>query len=150
LCSHLRTSLHFMKPKGLLPLSQEPFTCPYPEQDQSSQSHLISPRSILLLSTYPRLALPIGLFPSTFHTNSSHEFPFSPVHVTCLAHLILDFIILDLILATSSLFGPNSLLSTLFSSVFSLCSSLSVSDQVLHPYRNIGKLWSCIFRLLHF
>jgi hypothetical protein len=37
---------------------------------------------------------------------------------------------------TSSLFGPNILLSTLFSNTLSLCSSLNVRDQVSHPYRN--------------
>jgi hypothetical protein len=36
---------------------------------------------------------------------------------------------------TSSLFSPNILLSTLFSSTVSLCSSFNVWDQVLHPYR---------------
>jgi hypothetical protein len=35
---------------------------------------------------------------------------------------------------TSSLFGPNILLSTLFSNTLSLCSSLKVRDQVSHPY----------------
>jgi hypothetical protein len=36
---------------------------------------------------------------------------------------------------TSSLFGPNILLSALFSNTLSLCSSLNVRDQVSHPYR---------------
>jgi hypothetical protein len=36
---------------------------------------------------------------------------------------------------TSSLFGPNILLSTMFSNTLSLCSSLNVRDQVSHPYR---------------
>jgi hypothetical protein len=36
---------------------------------------------------------------------------------------------------TSSLLGPNTLLSTLFSNTLSLRSSLSVSDQVSHPNR---------------
>jgi hypothetical protein len=40
---------------------------------------------------------------------------------------------------TSSLFGPSILLSTLFSNTLSLCSSLNVRNQVLHPYRTIGK-----------
>jgi hypothetical protein len=35
--------------------------------------------------------------------------------------------------------GPNILLGTLFSSTLSLCSSLNVRDQVLHPYRSTGK-----------
>jgi hypothetical protein len=40
---------------------------------------------------------------------------------------------------TSSLFGPNILLNTLFSNTLSLCSSLNVRDQVAHPYRTTGK-----------
>jgi hypothetical protein len=50
---------------------------------------------------------------------------------------------------TSSLFGPNILLSTLFSNIHSLCSSLNVRDQVSHPYRTTGKiivLYSLIFK----
>jgi hypothetical protein len=41
---------------------------------------------------------------------------------------------------TSSFFGPNILLSTLFSNTLSLCFSLNVSDQVSHPYRTTGKI----------
>jgi hypothetical protein len=35
---------------------------------------------------------------------------------------------------TSSLFGPNIRVNTMFSNTVSLCSSLIVRDQVLHPY----------------
>jgi hypothetical protein len=35
----------------------------------------------------------------------------------------------------SSLLGPDILLSTLFSNTPSLCYSLSVRDQVSHPYK---------------
>jgi hypothetical protein len=38
---------------------------------------------------------------------------------------------------TSSLYGSNILLRTLFSSTLSLCSSLNVRDQVSHPYKVI-------------
>jgi hypothetical protein len=41
---------------------------------------------------------------------------------------------------TSSLLGPNILLRILYSKTLSLCSSLSVSDQVSHPYKTIGKI----------
>jgi hypothetical protein len=41
---------------------------------------------------------------------------------------------------TSSLFGPNVLLSTLFSNTLSLCSSLNVRDNVSHPHRTTGKI----------
>jgi hypothetical protein len=51
----------------------------------------------------------------------------------------------------SSLLGPNILLSTLFSNTLSLCSSLSVRDQVSHPYKITGKiilLYTLIFVFL--
>jgi hypothetical protein len=41
---------------------------------------------------------------------------------------------------TSSLFGPNILLITLFSNTLGPCSSLNVRDQVSHPYRTTGKI----------
>jgi hypothetical protein len=41
---------------------------------------------------------------------------------------------------TSSLLGPNTLLSTLFSNTLNLRSSLSVSDHVSHPYRTTGNI----------
>jgi hypothetical protein len=50
-----------------------------------------------------------------------------------------------------SLFGPNILLSTLFSNTLSLCSSLNVSGQVSHPYTKIGiimVLYILIFKFL--
>jgi hypothetical protein len=40
----------------------------------------------------------------------------------------------------SSLLGLNILLSILFSNTLSLCSSLSVRDQVSHPYKTTGKI----------
>jgi hypothetical protein len=36
---------------------------------------------------------------------------------------------------TSTLLGPNTPLSTLFSNIFDRRSSLNVSDQVSHPYK---------------
>jgi hypothetical protein len=45
----------------------------------------------------------------------------------------------------------NILLSTLFSDTLSLCSSLSVRDQVSHPYRTTGKITVlCILKGLVF
>jgi hypothetical protein len=42
-------------------------------------------------------------------------------------------------------FGPNIVLSTLFSNTLSLCFSLNVRDQDLHPYRTTGKNYSSVY-----
>jgi hypothetical protein len=41
---------------------------------------------------------------------------------------------------TSSVFGQNILLNTLFSNTLSLSSFLNVRDQVSHPYKATGKI----------
>jgi hypothetical protein len=41
---------------------------------------------------------------------------------------------------TSSLLGPNILLSTLFSNTLSLCSSINFTDQFSHPYKTTGNI----------
>ena len=41
---------------------------------------------------------------------------------------------------TSSLLGPNIILSTLFSNTLSIYSSLNVKDQASHPYKTTGKI----------
>jgi hypothetical protein len=41
---------------------------------------------------------------------------------------------------SSSHFGPNILLITLFLNTLRLCSSLNVRDQVSQPYKTIGKI----------
>jgi small basic protein len=41
---------------------------------------------------------------------------------------------------TSSVFGPNIHVSSLFSNILSVCSSLDIRDQVSHPYRTAGKI----------
>jgi hypothetical protein len=92
--------------------------------------HTISPRYILILSTYLCFGLPCCLFPSGFPTNNLHTFLFTLIHATCLAHLTPLYLIILIILGeeyksqssslgnflhppvTSSLFGPNTLLST--------------------------------------
>jgi hypothetical protein len=43
-------------------------------------------------------------------------------------------------LVTSSLLGPNILLSTIFANTLNLHSSIIVSDQVSHPYKTAGKI----------
>src|SRR5215510_4703773 len=95
--------------------------------------------------------------------------PPTPCAPTCPAHLILLDLTTCTILGeeyrsfssplcnvlhspvTSSLLGPNTLLNTLFSNTLSLCSCLSVSDQVSHPYKTTGRiivLYILIFKFL--
>jgi hypothetical protein len=100
-----------------------------------------------VLSTHLRLGLPSGLFPSGFLTKTLYAFLFSPNRATCPAHFILFNLIFLIIFGkdyklwrtslcsflqppVTSLFGPNILLSTLFSNTLSLCSSLNVRDQL--------------------
>jgi hypothetical protein len=88
LCSCPRISQHCMECIGSVLCSQEPSTGPC-----LKPTHLISPRSILTLSTHLHLGLPSGLYPSFFLTNILYEFLFSPIHATCLVSLFLhDFI----------------------------------------------------------
>ena len=148
-----------MEPEGSLPHSQEPTTCPYPEPDQSSPCpHPTSRRSILILRSHLRLGLPSGLFFHSGHLARTVYAPlFSPIRVTCPAHLILlDSIIRTVFaevyksfsssvcsllhfLVTSSLLSPYIPLVTLFSTL-RLRSSLNESDQVSHPDNTTGKI----------
>src|SRR5215475_10019759 len=99
---------------------------------------------MLILSSHLGLGHPNGLFPSGFPTNTLCTPLSSAIRATCHAHLILLDLTTCTILGeehrsfssslcnflhspvTSSLFGPNTLLNTLFSNTLSLCSSLNV------------------------
>jgi hypothetical protein len=103
----------------------------------------------------PTLLHLVVWFPRLYHHNL-YAILFSPI--LCPTYvIILDLIILIIlggeykscsfllcsflpIPVTSSLFGPNISLSTLFSNTLSLCSSLNIRDQVSHPYRTKGKI----------
>jgi hypothetical protein len=62
------------------------------QTNRVNNPHTLSPRSILILSTHLRLGLPSG---SGFPTNNQYMFLFSPIRVTCLAHIaLLDLIVL--------------------------------------------------------
>ena len=118
---------------------------------QSMPTHPTTWRSILIRSSNLCLDLSGCLFP--FRLPSSLL-----LRATCPTHLILLDLITRKILdkecrslssslcsvlyspVTSSLLGPNILLSTIFSNTHSLHSSLHVSDQVSHPYKTTGKL----------
>jgi hypothetical protein len=104
------------------------------------------------------------IFPSTpgSYLRFQHQNPVCtfrlPIRATCPTHLILlDFITRTIYTeqyrslssslcsflhspVTSSLLGPNILLSTLFSNTLTLRSSLYVTDQVSHPYKITGKI----------
>jgi len=118
----------------------------------------VSLRSILILSCHLRLDLPSGLFPLDFQTEILPAFLIS--YVCCMLRpsphtnntwwrvQVMKLLIMQSS-PTSHLFhlGPNILLSTLFPNNLSLF-SLSMRDQVSHPYETAGKIIVLyIFRL---
>jgi len=108
---------------------------------------------ILSMPGSPKWSLSLRLPHQTLYTSL-----LSPICATCHANLIVLDLITWTILCeeyislcsslcnflhypvTSSLLGPNILLSTLFSDTLSLHSSINVSDQVSHPYKTTGKI----------
>jgi len=136
---------------------------------QSVPPHPTSWRSILIVSSYLRIGLSSGLFPSGFPTSTLYKPLLSHILATCSSHLILlDFSTRKILgeeyrslrsslcsflhsPITSSILGPNILLNTLLSNIYSLRSSLNVSDQVSYPYKTTRKiilLYIWIFKFL--
>jgi hypothetical protein len=80
------------------------------------------------LPPYMLRAPPISFFsiwsPKQYWVNTNHESP----------HYV------DFYPVTSSLLGPDILLSNLFSNTLSLHLSLNVNNRVSHPYKTVGKI----------
>jgi hypothetical protein len=121
-------------PTVSLPCSQTPSTGPYPKLDQSiSYNHSSSPQFMLhalpITSSLNYLLIMLGEGYKLWRSS------------------ICSFLQRSV---TLFLFGPNILLSTLFSNILSLWSSLNVRDQVPHQYRTIGKIQSSGWLDIHF
>jgi len=137
---------------------------------QSMLSRPTSWRSILILFFHLLLSLPSGLFTSGGFTIKTLYTPLPfPIRATYPAYLILlDFITRTILgeeyrslssslcsfprsPVTSSILGPNILLSILFSNTLSLLSSLCLGHQVSRPFQTTDKniiLYIFIFKFL--
>jgi len=78
-----------MEPKGSLPHSQVPATCPYPEPAQTSPyPHIPLPEDLnIILPSMP--GSPKWSLSLRFRTKTLYTPLLSPIHATCPSHLIL-------------------------------------------------------------
>jgi hypothetical protein len=129
---------------------------PVPTLSQMNPIHILKPylpNIILILFSHLHLVLWSGLLLSESPTKILYVFLISPMRATRPTYLILlDLSILTVFVEecklwssslcsfrshfcpdTSSLLGPNILLSTLFSNTINLCSFLNVRDKVSYP-----------------
>jgi hypothetical protein len=90
--------------------------------------HLVSVRSILILSSHLCLGFPSGLFLSGLRTKKNlHAFLFCPIRATCLAHLIvLDLIILIILQIYFDYIGRRVQVMKLLIMQFYLASSVFI------------------------
>jgi len=125
-----------MEPKGSLPYSQVPTTCPCAQSDRSRPCHTSH-----FLKIHFNTILPSKPGSSKWH----HSLRFShqnPVHTSTLLHTCYIthlFILLDLI--TRTILGEGC---------SSLCSSLNVNDQVSHQHKTRDKIIVLFILSLHF
>jgi len=143
-----------------LPHLQVSTTCPFPALDQPSPCptpHPTSWRFTLILFSHLFLGLPSGLLPQVSPLkNHVYTSPFPhtyymlrPSLLDLITRIILGekYISLSSSLScflhspvTSSLLGLNIFLSTLFSNMLGIRSSLNVSENVSHPHKTSGKI----------
>jgi hypothetical protein len=90
---------------------------------QSTPSHNVSLRSILILSYYLRRDLPSGIFPSSFPTKIVNAFLTFHTHATCPAYLILLYLITIIIFGEAYKFNIALQYAGLLSSMWHVIQS---------------------------
>ena len=130
-----------MEPKSSIPYSQEPATRPYSEPDQPVHAPTSSYHKIHFNIILP--SAPESFEWSFSFLQVSLPKPCRRLSPTCYMHLPFHsswFVYPNNVVffhfpVTSSLLGPNVLPRIIFSNVLSIRSSLIVSDQVSHPFK---------------
>jgi len=133
-----------MKPEGSLTFSQKLVSLPYPEPDEFSPHYFLKVHSNIIVQ-YLRLGLPSGLSPRVSQRKYCLHFSYLPcvLYVPPISSsLISSPQYLGSVqvtksrqpTATSSLLGPNILLSTLFS----IYTPRFVWETKFHTHTNIG------------
>jgi hypothetical protein len=103
---------------------------------QSTTSHSISQRSILIIFFHLHLPLPCCLFPSVFPIKILYTFVISPMHSTCTTHLILLHLMTLIVFGEAFNLWSSSLFSLLQPPTTSSFIKLQYSPQhpvIIHP-----------------